>query len=515
MAAPSSHRRELPEGHFSGANARSAAGRDWSRWASSPRRSASCPARRRRWSRRWPSRGWCKYEPYAGVRLTAAGEKLAALVLRRHRLIELFLVKVMGMSWTEVHDEAEHLEHAVSDRLIERIDEMLGRPGGRSARRSDSDPEGTVEPPRLRHAAHLSAQRAGHGQPRDRSGHGVPAVRRAPRPEAGQRRRGRGARRRGRQRAAARRRRPRDHDRRARRVEGARAGARGSCCCCSAAARRSRARADAAPPAAPIGEPFEITRQLVPRRGSVQPGGGHLPEHLRRRTRIDGDWAVGVHAGVAGRLADAPVLVHPRRSRRRRRHSAFGDVLLNYRYQALMEGPGRPAFSPRVSLILPTGDATTARATGRRPAVQPAVQQAARRLLLPLERRASPGCRRPRRRTSTATSDANLLVAVPRRQRDLPAAADVQPDAGERAALRAVPVSTTAARSRDHAFTLSPGVRGGWNLGDQQLDPRCRGPDHVGRRRTRTPACSSTSPTSCRSRSTGTSRVRLRRLRPL
>src|SRR5687767_6390380 len=72
--------------------------------------------------------GLVKYEPYAGVRLTAAGEKLAAMVLRRHRLIELFLVKVMGMSWTEVHDEAEHLEHAVSDRLIERIDEMLGRP---------------------------------------------------------------------------------------------------------------------------------------------------------------------------------------------------------------------------------------------------------------------------------------------------------------------------------------------------------------------------------------------------
>src|SRR5687768_12530154 len=72
--------------------------------------------------------GLVKYEPYAGVRLTASGERLAALVVRRHRLIELFLVKVMGMSWTEVHDEAEHLEHAVSDRLIDRIDEMLGRP---------------------------------------------------------------------------------------------------------------------------------------------------------------------------------------------------------------------------------------------------------------------------------------------------------------------------------------------------------------------------------------------------
>ena len=72
--------------------------------------------------------GLAEYEPYSGVRLTAAGEKLAGLVLRRHRLVELFLVQVMGMSWDEVHDEAEQLEHAVSDRLIDRIDDMLGRP---------------------------------------------------------------------------------------------------------------------------------------------------------------------------------------------------------------------------------------------------------------------------------------------------------------------------------------------------------------------------------------------------
>ena len=72
--------------------------------------------------------GLVHYEPYMGVRLTAAGERLASLVSRRHRLIELFLVKVLGMSWAEVHDEAERLEHAVSERLIDRIDEMLGRP---------------------------------------------------------------------------------------------------------------------------------------------------------------------------------------------------------------------------------------------------------------------------------------------------------------------------------------------------------------------------------------------------
>lgn len=72
--------------------------------------------------------GLAEYEPYAGVALTPQGERLAGLVLRRHRLVELFLVRVMGFGWDEVHDEAEHLEHVVSDRLIERIDEMLGHP---------------------------------------------------------------------------------------------------------------------------------------------------------------------------------------------------------------------------------------------------------------------------------------------------------------------------------------------------------------------------------------------------
>src|SRR6187551_2999661 len=72
--------------------------------------------------------GLVKYEPYAGVRLTASGERLAAPVVRRRRLIELFLVQVMGVIGTGVHEEAEHREHAVSDRLIDRIHEMLGRP---------------------------------------------------------------------------------------------------------------------------------------------------------------------------------------------------------------------------------------------------------------------------------------------------------------------------------------------------------------------------------------------------
>jgi DtxR family Mn-dependent transcriptional regulator len=72
--------------------------------------------------------GLVSYEPYGGVKLTPQGLQVATDVLRRHRVVELFLVEVMGMDWSEVHRDAEVLEHAVSDRLIDRMDEMLGRP---------------------------------------------------------------------------------------------------------------------------------------------------------------------------------------------------------------------------------------------------------------------------------------------------------------------------------------------------------------------------------------------------
>ncbi|OFW04489.1 MAG: hypothetical protein A3I61_11395 [Acidobacteria bacterium RIFCSPLOWO2_02_FULL_68_18] len=72
--------------------------------------------------------GLVEYEPYTGVALTPAGQKLAAMVVRRHRVVEMFLVQVMGYGWDEVHEEAEQLEHVVSDRLIDCMDEMLGRP---------------------------------------------------------------------------------------------------------------------------------------------------------------------------------------------------------------------------------------------------------------------------------------------------------------------------------------------------------------------------------------------------
>jgi len=93
--------------------------------------------------------GLVAYEPYSGVRLTTEGRQLAAHVLRRHRLVELFLVQVMGMDWSEVHPEAELLEHAVSDRLIERMDEMLGHPVVDPHGDPIPDAHGRVEEPRL------------------------------------------------------------------------------------------------------------------------------------------------------------------------------------------------------------------------------------------------------------------------------------------------------------------------------------------------------------------------------
>jgi DtxR family Mn-dependent transcriptional regulator len=93
--------------------------------------------------------GLVEYEPYAGVRLTGAGRQLATHVQRRHRLIELFLVRVMGMSWSEVHAEAETLEHAVSERLIERMDDMLGHPSVDPHGDPIPDARGVVEEPDL------------------------------------------------------------------------------------------------------------------------------------------------------------------------------------------------------------------------------------------------------------------------------------------------------------------------------------------------------------------------------
>jgi DtxR family transcriptional regulator, Mn-dependent transcriptional regulator len=82
--------------------------------------------------------GLLEYKPYYGATLTGQGRRLALKILRRHRLIELFLHQVMGYGWEQVHEEAEKLEHVVSDFFVERIDALLNYP--------DKDPHGEVIP---------------------------------------------------------------------------------------------------------------------------------------------------------------------------------------------------------------------------------------------------------------------------------------------------------------------------------------------------------------------------------
>lgn len=110
--------------------------------------------------RRLTAQGLVSHEPYKPVRLTAAGERHAVAMVRKHRLIESFLVRTLGYSWEEVHDEAENLEHAVSETMIERIDSLLGHP--------ERDPHGDPIPaadgtsPHPEHAVNLPEAGPGH-----------------------------------------------------------------------------------------------------------------------------------------------------------------------------------------------------------------------------------------------------------------------------------------------------------------------------------------------------------------
>jgi len=88
--------------------------------------------------RKLQSAGLLEYTPYRGAALTPRGRAIALKILRRHRLIELFLHRIMGYGWEQVHDEAERLEHAVSDFFVERIDALMNYPS--------KDPHGEVIP---------------------------------------------------------------------------------------------------------------------------------------------------------------------------------------------------------------------------------------------------------------------------------------------------------------------------------------------------------------------------------
>lgn len=399
--------------------------------------------------------GLVKYEPYAGVRLTASGERLAALVVRRHRLIELFLVKVMGMSWTEVHEEAEHLEHAVSDRLIDRIDEMLGRPAVDPHGDPIPDPDGVVErrpldsllscplrepvtisrvtdqdPEFLRfiERRNLKPGAIVEVEERDTAADSV---------------------------------RLRESGDRAVTI-GARAASkvlvRTASVVLALVCLAGSAFAQTPPPPAPrTVEPFQIMDNsfLVEEAYNQEP---RIFQNIFGFTRQGGDWQM-----TFTQEWPAPSMRHQLSytvgAQSAGSTSGFADVYLNYRFQALEEGPGRPAFAPRLSLIVPSGRHAAGGGDGGMQANLPLSKQ----------------------RGDVAYHWNAGLTWLPRGERaDL-----VSPFLAGSAIYRLRPMLHLMLESvlnfdagdtppgrieRTRSITLSPGVRGGWTLAeDTQL----------------------------------------------
>ncbi|MGB2714856.1 MAG: iron dependent repressor, metal binding and dimerization domain protein [Vicinamibacterales bacterium] len=400
--------------------------------------------------------GLVRYEPYVGVRLTRAGERLAALVLRRHRLIELFLVKVMGMSWTEVHDEAENLEHAVSDRLIDRIDEMLGRPEVDPHGDPIPDAEGVVE--RQQYETLLTCPlnkpvRVSRVSDQDRDflqfieRHDLKPgaiVRVEERDPAADSVRLRGAR---------------------EFTIGARAASKvlvqTAVLVLSLLGITTGVSAQTSPPDQP--RPFEIADNsfLVEEAFNQEAG---IFQNIFNATRSNGvweptftqEWPVGTQAHqfsyTLSWLSGQGT-------------TGFGDTLINYRFQALMDGPGRPAFSPRLSLILPTGSSDRGLGMG----------SSGLQVNLPFSKQindvtwhwnagftwfSAVESPRPENKVSLMSpflAGSGIYRLRPMLHLMLESVANFDE------------YPTLDGTEREAFFTLSPGVRGGWNLGDQQL----------------------------------------------
>ncbi|HSS59886.1 MAG TPA: metal-dependent transcriptional regulator [Candidatus Limnocylindrales bacterium] len=108
---------------------------------------------------RLSAQGLVEHDRYRGQQLTRDGRKVALELVRHHRLLEMFLVQVLGYSWDEVHDEAERLEHVISERMEQRIFELLGRP--------ELDPHGHVIPTlggRVRQSSHRALSECTAGE---------------------------------------------------------------------------------------------------------------------------------------------------------------------------------------------------------------------------------------------------------------------------------------------------------------------------------------------------------------
>ena len=305
--------------------------------------------------------GLVEYEPYTGVTLTSAGERLAALVLRRHRLIELFLVQVMGFSWDEVHDDAEQLEHVVSDRLIDRIDEMLGRPEVDPHGDPIPDPQGAVKPQNVQslmtcplntpvtvmrvvdqdrmflrfiESNHLKPGESIEVEARDAASDSV---------------------------------RVRGKDD-LRITIGTRAASKllvqmaGALIAIICGATLGIAQPTTPPSANDTSRPFEISDNsfLVEEAFNQEPG--VFQNIFNVVVAEGGEWE-------AGFTQEWPLFSQVHQFSYTLQYlnvngAGVGDLLVNYRFQALMERAGVPAFSPRISLILPSGNADEERGNG-------------------------------------------------------------------------------------------------------------------------------------------------------
>ena len=407
--------------------------------------------------------GLVEYEPYAGVALTSAGEKLAALVLRRHRLVELFLVRFMGYSWDEVHDEAEQLEHVVSDRLIERIDEMLGRP--------EADPHGDPIPNSEGHIKQQDAQSlltcplrtpvtVSRVIDQDRvflrfieqndlkPGESIEVEERD---AASDSVRVRGK-----------------NDKQI--TIGTRAASKllvniarvliFLALTGTAFAQQPQARPTTEPPSGSA-RPWEITDNSFLVEEAFNQEAGVVQNIFGIYRPGDGSWATGF-------TQEWPVRVHAHQFSYTLPFggsgsgSGIGDVFLHYRFQALDETRRRPAFSPRVSLILPTGNETRGLGGG----------SAGWEVNLPF---------------SKQFGDLYLhwnggFTHLPKAEGTAPNQSLVTPRAAVSGIWRARPMlnlmlesvfewaeeAAGAGTERSYSTTVVPGIRTGWNLGDAQ-----------------------------------------------
>ena len=407
------------------------------------------------------------YEPYAGVRLLPAGERLAGLVIRRHRLVELFLVRVMGMSWDEVHDEAEKLEHVVSERLIERIDEMLGFP--------EVDPHGDPIP----NAEGVVTHRQLHSLLTCPIAVPVAITRVADQDAAflrflehSQLKPGQEVEVEARDEAA-------DSVRvRIRGGEaltvGARAASKLLVEVLTAAMLLLACVTDtvAQTPAPPPAEPFAIADNSF-----------FVEEAFNQEARVfqnivgaafEENWTIAM---TFTQEWPAPSMKHQlsytATLANQDDETGPGDVLLNYRYQLLEEAPGRPAMSPRVSLIVPVGDEDRGLGEGGW-GLQfnlPVSKQAGDFYLhgnagltwfpsLPTDQYPSVGLL-PAEDVSLASPFLGGSV-IYRLRPMLHVMFESVVDWRESIAAASV-------TERESAVILSPGARGGWNIGDKQV----------------------------------------------